>query len=247
MKLLENLKLRGWQLGDIDGELCFDRAVFDEFLAAPLDILPDFQGPPNFKLRRGRGKDHPRYGRFVYAFARHVRPRCVVEVGTFAGGTAVGWARALAENGQGRLICVDQDVYSTGTFPAVTRRNLARAGLSSDRFELRGGDSRHVVPALARELRGQVDVYLVDGDHTYDGALADIIAGLPMLRPSGFILVHDVDRGRRMDEATPEHPHPVYEAFHQAAAQHGLAWCILRFIRKHLGVLRLPSAAAHAA
>jgi predicted O-methyltransferase YrrM len=221
--------------------------VFEQLLAAPLDVLPGFEGPRNFQLRRGRGKDHPRYGRFVYAFARHYRPQCVVEVGTFAGGTAVGWGKALAENGTGRLICVDQDVYSAGTFPAVTRRNLTAAGLPSDRYELRGGNSRLVVPQLARELRSGVDVYLVDGDHTYDGALSDIENGLPMLRPGGFILVHDVDRGRRMDEATADHPHPVYEAFHTAAARHGLSWCILKFIRKHLGVLRLSAAARRAA
>jgi hypothetical protein len=138
---------------------------------------------------------------------------------------------------------VDQDVYSSGTFPEVTGRNLHRVGLEESRFELRSGNSRELVPELASTLRGHVEVYLVDGDHTYEGALADIENGLGMMRPGGFILVHDVDRGRRMDEQTPEHPHPVYEAFHAAAARHGLSWCILKFIRKHLGVLRVPSSA----
>ena len=60
--------------------------------------------------------------------------------------------------------------------------------------------------------------------------------GLPMLKPGSFMLVHDIDRNRRMDEMTAEHPHPVYEAFQDVVRAQGYEWCILKFIRKHLGV-----------
>ncbi len=235
----ENWRLKRRLFGAVDGELCIDRAVSEVMLAAPFDILPDFEGPPDSTLRLGRGRDHPRYGRFVYALARHYKPEYVVEVGTYAGGTAVGWAAALRVNGRGKLICVDKDVYTTDTFPAVTRRNLSRTGIGQDRYELMSGDSKTVVPQLAERLRRRVDLYLVDGDHTFEGASADIENGLPMIRPGGFILVHDVDCGRRMDEETADHPHPVYEAFMRAADEHGLRWCILKAIRKHLGVLKV--------
>ena len=55
----------------VEGTLCFDPAVFSIFESAPHDVLPDFQGPPGYKYKNARGKDHPRYGRFVYAFAKH--------------------------------------------------------------------------------------------------------------------------------------------------------------------------------
>lgn len=85
MKLIENLLLKAWQIRSIDGTLCIDRKVLDRFLAAPFDPLPEFEGAPNYQLKNnGRGKDHPRYGRFVYALARHFRPETIVEVGTFA-------------------------------------------------------------------------------------------------------------------------------------------------------------------
>ena len=87
---------------------------------------------------------------------------------------------------------------------------------------------------------------LVDGDHTYEGALADLTNAVPLVKPGGFILVHDVDRGRRMDETTADHPHPVYEAFHRIVAEHKLNWCILKFIRKHLGIIQIPVAATGA-
>lgn len=246
MKLIENLLLKAGQIRSIDGNLCFDRSVLDQFLAAPFDPLPDFEGAPNYQLKNnGRGKDHPRYGRFVYALARHYQPDYIVEVGTFAGGTAVGFANAINENGQGKLICVDQDSYSNGTFPQVVKRNLARVGFPDSKLQLCCGDSKEWLPMLAETLKEKVDIVLVDGDHTFEGAQADLRNALPLVKPGGFILVHDVDRSRRMDEATAEHPHPVYEAFHQIAADQQLDWCILKFIRKHLGVIRVPDAKAN--
>jgi len=236
---IENWRVRRKLLSEVDGKLLIDPAVRDVMIGAPIDIMPGFHGPSDMKLRGGRGKDHPRYGRFIYALTRHCKPDLVVEVGTFAGGTSVGWATALKENCTGRLICVDNDTYAKGAYPALARENISRTGIAADRVELRSGDSRELLPRLAEELRGKVDFYLVDGDHTFEGATADIRDGLPMVKPGGFVLVHDVDRGRRMDEQTPEHPHPVYEAFMAAAKEHGLEWCILKFIRKHLGLLRV--------
>ena len=175
MKVIENLLLKAWQIRSIDGTLCIDREVLDRFLAAPYDPLPEFEGAPNYQLKNnGRGKDHPRYGRFVYALARHYRPETIVEVGTFAGGTAVGFASAINENGHGKLICVDQDSYSNGTFPQVVKRNLARLGFPESNLQLCSGDSREWLPKLAETLKQKADIVLVDGDHTYEGALADL-------------------------------------------------------------------------
>ena len=236
---LETLRLKGWQMSSVEGPLEIAPGVRDHFLRAPYDLLPDFEGPASSKLRRGRGKDHPRYGRYIYALARHYQPDLIVEVGSYAGGTAIGWTKALAENGHGRLICVDNDTYSRNTYPGVTQRNIGRMGLPAGRVEFRNGDSKILLPKLAQELQGRVDMYLVDGDHTYEGALADIESGLPMMKPGGFVLVHDVDRFRRMDEMTAEHPAPVYEAFQKVVKDHAYGWCILKFIRKHLGIIQI--------
>ena len=54
-------------------------------------------------------------------------------------------------------------------------------------------------------------------------------------------MVHDVDRTRRMSEATREHPAPVYDAFVEFARRHAMECCVLGFVRKHLGVARAPA------
>jgi len=60
-----------------------------------------------------------------------------------------------------------------------------------------------------------------------------------MVRPGGLIAVHDVDRARAMAEATAAHPAPVYDAMVAFAGRRRFEYCILRFIRKHLGIVRV--------
>ena len=238
VKISEKLYLKYIGLSKIDGPLRFPNELYELFLGAPDDPLPEFEGPRN--LRKGRGKDHPRYGRWIYAFGLFIKPQLVVEVGTYAGGTAVGWAKALNENGTGEIICIDNDSYTAGTYPEVTKKNIRATGLELSRAKFEAGDSRTIIPRLATTYRDRADIFLVDADHTYQGARADIDNGLPMIRKGGYLLVHDVDKERRMDEATAEHPHPVYEAFMETVGHLKSDWCILSFIRKHLGILRIP-------
>src|SRR5262249_25590703 len=155
---------RAVELYDIEGKPCFHRGVFDLFMKAPHDILPGFEGPVGSKLKGGRGKDHPRYGRFTYAFAKFYKPQLIVEAGTYAGGTSIGWAKALVENGYGRLVCIDSDVYSKDTFPRITRKNLSRVGATTAMLQLKTGESKVLVPEFAKTHPKQVDIYLVDGD-----------------------------------------------------------------------------------
>ena len=238
-KKFQSILKRYWMSQCTEGSFRLDEQTVQCFLDAPMDVNHPFQGPPGSKLKNGRGKVHPRYGRFIYAIAKTHKPHVVVEVGTYAGGTAIWWAKALRENQGGRLLCVDNDTYSKHTYPELTRLNLMQTRLKSDQFELLIGDSKQMVPQLSARFPKQVDFYLVDGDHTYEGARLDILNGFPMMKSGSWILVHDVDRNRRMDEMTEEHPYPVYEAFMEVAHQYKLEWCILKFIRKHLGILKI--------
>ena len=104
----------GWR---ISGPSRPDARLLALFRSLPADPLTNFSGREGMS-HGGRGRDHPRYGRFIHAFGRHHKPAEVVEVGTYAGGTAVGWARGMVENGFGRLTCIDNDSYSKGIYPA---------------------------------------------------------------------------------------------------------------------------------
>ena len=236
----ENWYLRAWGIRKVWGPLALPDAVFRTFLAAPYDPSPRFVLPPQWKRRE---HDHPRYARFCYALARGTGARRILEVGSSAGGTTAGWALALAESARAgndvRLVCVDDDSYNVGVYPAMTGQNIERAGLPLDRVTFHSGDSAVLLPALQKEYPRYFDVYLVDAGHTYEAALADLENGLPMVRRGGFIAVHDVDRTRPMPEATPAHPAPVYEAVEHFALTHRFDSCIVGFVRKHLAIVQV--------
>jgi predicted O-methyltransferase YrrM len=237
MKVLDHFYLKYFGIHQIDGEFKLPDEVFSAFLKAPYDILPQFKGLG--KKWDGRGKDHPRYGRFLYALAKTLQPQRIVEIGTLAGGTAIGWARAITENKKGFLTCIDNNSYGRNIYPTITKENILATGLSEDKFSLLDGDSGGILKKISVDLKGTVDIFLVDADHTYEGALSDIKNGLPMVKPGGLILVHDVDIKRKMAEETPEHPYPVYEVFKKIAEEGAYKWSILKFIRKHLGIIQI--------
>ncbi len=238
MKIIEDITLALTMNSRIEGPLKLEKGLFRIFLSAPEDPLPQFMGPaPELP---GRGKDHPRYARLVYAFARFYKPDIIVEVGTNAGGTAVGSAKAIVENGKGRLICIDNGEGRPRVFPDITRENIIAAGLKDPDFDLICEDSQVALSKIARSLKQSVGIYLVDAAHTFETAFADIKNGLPMIKPGGFVLVHDVDS--RLDlggESSGEHSRPVRDAFHEIVREYNFNWCILKFIRKHLGIIKV--------
>jgi predicted O-methyltransferase YrrM len=238
MKFIENVILRSTIPFRTTGPLKLNKGLVEMFFSLPEDPLPTIEGPaPGVP---GRGKDHPRYGRWMHAFVKFYKPMITVEVGTNSGGTAVGIARALTENGGGRLICIDTGGGTPKRFPDLARKNILSAGLPSDRLELICGDSQIELPRLAPRLKKEVDICLIDAAHTYEAALNDIENSIPLMRKNGFLLVHDVSPKLNLgNEASADHAHPVLEAFQKVLTDHKFEWCILKFIRKHLGVIKI--------
>lgn len=87
----------------------------------------------------------PKRGRLLDEAVLGCKPTIALEVGTNVGYSAIRIGRLLRV-GQ-RLVCVEirQDMAN------AARENLAKAGLS-DRVEVKVGDAREVLPALAMEL-----------------------------------------------------------------------------------------------
>jgi predicted O-methyltransferase YrrM len=54
------------------------------------------------------------------------------------------------------------------------------------------GNSRDTIPALMPEKAGHFDLVLVDGDHSYEGAMADLENVWPLVRPGGCVVFHDI-------------------------------------------------------
>ena len=118
-------------------------------------------------------------GRFLELLVFGLRPRLVLEIGTYSGYSALSMAAALPEGGQ-IITCELADEHAD-----VAERHIAAAGLA-DRIEVRRGPALDTVTSLD----GPFDLVFIDADKT--GYLDDYEAVLPKLSAGGLIVVDNV-------------------------------------------------------
>jgi caffeoyl-CoA O-methyltransferase len=128
-------------------------------------------------------------GRLLTALVAMLRPRSVLEIGTFTGYSALSMAEALPADG--RIVTCDINEEHL----AIARRHIA-ASPYAGMIEIRSG------PALATiaTLPGPFDLVFIDADKTSYSAYFE--ATLAKLAPDGVILVDNVLwSGRVLDPA----------------------------------------------
>ena len=121
-----------------------------------------------------------------------------LEIGSFKGRSTVGIAYVTRELGLGKVVAVDPHTSPASTDPDLRSRgqttsyddfvaNLEAAGVL-DRVEIRRAYSHD----LAREWKDPLRFLWIDGDHTYEGAKADIDMFKPFLTDGAIVAMHDV-------------------------------------------------------
>jgi hypothetical protein len=132
---------------------------------------------------------------FAYDLVAALKPTTLVELGVDRGESYFAFCQSVAEN-KTRTRCFGVDSwqgdqhaggYDETTFAQVSAHNRANyegfSALIRSRFE----------EALDSFLRESIDVLHLDGLHTEAAVRYDLEAWLPMLRPGGLLLLHDVD------------------------------------------------------
>jgi predicted O-methyltransferase YrrM len=119
------------------------------------------------------------------------RPKLVVELGCYHGGTAIMMASALREIGSGRVVTVDICPYR-----GHPQRNFKAAGV--DKW------IKHVLGDSAQVGRswkgGPVDALHIDaGDHSWEQIDKDYRAWRPHLSPGAPLLIHDATSSKYPD------------------------------------------------
>ena len=133
-------------------------------------------------------------GRLLRILAESVEAKTVVEIGTSTGISGLWFALALQKTG-GRLITFDIDEGRA----RVARAHFRKAGVDG-LVEMVLGDAHRT---LAR-VKGPVDVVFIDAEK--DGYVDYLRKVLPLVRPGGLILAHNVDMVRDYVQAAGADP-----------------------------------------
>lgn len=170
-------------------------------------------------------------GRFLTALVAMLRPRSVLEIGTFTGYSALSMAEALPPGG--RIVTCD----ISEEHAAIARKHIG-AGPYADRIEIRVGPA---IDTIA-DLPGPLDLVFIDADKT--GYLAYYEATLPKLSPDGVIAVDNVLwSGRPLDSGETDADTVAIREFNdRLAADHRVEVVVLT-VRDGVSLVRHRRAA----
>ncbi len=167
------------------------------------------------------------YYQYYFAIAEVLRPRTYLEIGTRFGYSTVAVSRGA--KGLRRIVSCDLETYENPAgIPTqqVAEANLRASGYSHEAVFI-ADDSRRLMHYVSGET---FDLILVDGDHSYEGCLADLTTCSALMAPGGVLMVDDIDQP------------PVFEAVRDWMRQANISAGSQSFIpTKHgLMLVRLP-------
>jgi predicted O-methyltransferase YrrM len=120
-------------------------------------------------------------GKFIYAVARSISAKRIVEFGTSFGISTIYFAAAVKDNGSGVVIGSELEASKV----AKANQHLAEVGLSQF-AEIRAGDALQTL----RDMGGEVDLLFLDG---WKLIYPDVLKLLmPSLRQGAVVLADDV-------------------------------------------------------
>jgi len=130
---------------------------------------------------------------FLFSLVRMVKPNSIVEIGVSQGHLTTWLALALKLNGKGKLTSVDNwsrahGGQARGADPAMRRLRESNLGLE-EVVTFVESDS---VAYLETQSPKSVDFVWIDGDHSFEGALSDIIQGAIVTKK--LMGVHDTNQ-----------------------------------------------------
>jgi hypothetical protein len=125
----------------------------------------------------------------MYHLVKAVKPDLMAEIGTYYAGTTEIIARALLANGDdGKIVTIDP--YGADRVPGILqewpeqlRRHVIYSPANSMQFFIE-----------LDEIKPQLDMVFIDGNHTYGFASYDLNMAAKWVRPGGIIVMDDFDQ-----------------------------------------------------
>lgn len=179
--------------------------AIEEYLerhATPMDeVLESLYRETHLHVMNPRMVSGPVQGRFLQLLCQLLRPKKVLEIGTFTGFSAICMARGMGENGFLTTIEANEE------YEGIIRKYLKIAGLE-ERIALIIGDAKTVIPTL----EGGFDLVFIDADKISYPVYYDLV--MDKLNPDGVILADNVLwEGKVLNAGTKERDTQAIQAF----------------------------------
>lgn len=205
--------------------------TLDDYILSHIDPEGDYLyrlwRATNVHLLHGRMASGHLQGRLLKMIVTMIRPKNILEVGTFSGYSAICMAEGLEEGGRLYTFEINDEMED------FTRTWIEGSSVA-DKIDFRIGDANVEAPRLGIEF----DMVFIDGDkRTY---LETYEMVLRILRPGGFILVDNILwDGHVLEQAKPaDRQTQGIEAFNDFVARDSRVERVILPIRDGLTIIR---------
>ncbi|MFM2375192.1 MAG: hypothetical protein RLZZ165_289 [Bacteroidota bacterium] len=154
-------------------------AYAERFTSKESGVLAALNRETHSKVLNPRMLSGHLQGRLLAMFSKMLRPRRILEIGTYTGYSAICLAEGLSADGT--LVTVDIDPERED----MAKHYFQLAGLA-DRIQMRIGDAKQIV----KEYGEPFDLVFIDADKESYCEYLDLI--LPRLRSGGLVLADNV-------------------------------------------------------
>src|SRR5690606_157093 len=164
-------------------------------------------------------------GRFLAMISHMIRPRTILEIGTFTGYSALCFAEGMAEDG--KLITIDKNEELEDR----VRAHFEAAGMSQ-RIDYRIGDATQIIPTLDMMF----DLIFIDADKENYSNYYDMV--VDKLNLKGIILADNVLWSGKVLDEKPDKDTRSIIAFHKKVTEDPRVENVLLPIRDGIMMIR---------
>jgi len=160
-----------------------DPVLLDQYILNHIspeeDYLHELDRETHLKVLRSRMLSGHLQGQILSMISCMIQPKCILEIGTFTGYSALCLAKGLAEGGQLHTIEIDDELES------IALKYFLKSGMT-DRIFQHIGDARQIIPSISQKF----DLVFIDADKReysdyYNLVFDQVLVG-------GFILADNI-------------------------------------------------------
>lgn len=142
-------------------------------------ILKKLNRETHLKMMQSRMLSGHLQGRLLSLLSHLTRPKCILEIGTYTGYSAICLAEGLAEGG------ILHTIDNNPERDAFVNRFIDEAKMT-DKIRTYIGDARFVIPTIT----GEFDIVFIDADKSGYAEYYDLI--IDRVKPGGIIITDNV-------------------------------------------------------